>query len=451
MVALCLTQCPALRNLASKELPVRSLQHNCPTTSADHEYIAGESKLHDKVVSPEFRLFGLDEVPDGKVSSVYATWRDLLMAVADQTFSRPLDLVESVRALDSSLHAYRRIDLSLMGPSCHEPYITGTLKKHLEVTIHDGVSALSPEMLASRVAVVGMSGRGPRSTTSDLEEFWDYIVTGQDLVEEIPKDRFDAEELFTIPSGSKDQGHECRSTCRYGCFMKNPGHFDARFFHISPREALLMDPGSRLFQMAAYEALEMAGYSSGATKALNPARIATYYGQSNDDGYMTAHHERGCDAYTLQAAERAFPAGRVAFHYGWEGPTWAVDSACSTGCSMIHLACTSLLHREVDMAVVGAANVMAFPHGWCGLSKSGVLSDTGNCKTFRNDADGYCRGDFVGAIVLKRLEDAVAHNDNILAVIAGSGRNREYTCDLRPLFYQLDKCPPIHPGNSNMY
>lgn len=75
------------------------------------------------------------------------------------------------------------------------------------------------------------------------------------------------------------------------------------------------------------------------------------------------------------------------------------------------------------MAVAGAANILSTPHSFTSLSDSGVLSDTGNCKTFRDDADGYCRGDFVGAVVLKRLEDAVAHNDNILAVVAASGRN----------------------------
>lgn len=83
----------------------------------------------------------------------------------------------------------------------------------------------------------------------------------------------------------------------------------------------------------------------------------------------------------------------------------------------------SLLTKDIDMAVVGAANILGYPHSWTSLSKSGVLSDTGNCKTYRDDADGYCRGDFVGTVVLKRLEDAVAQNDNILAVLAGSGRN----------------------------
>lgn len=123
------------------------------------------------------------------------------------------------------------------------------------------------------------------------------------------------------------------------------------------------------------------------------------------------------------ANTRIVGAGRIAFHFKWEGPTYSLDSACASSASATHLACMSLLTKDIDMAVVGAANVVGYPHSWTSLSKSGVLSDTGNCKTYRDDADGYCRADFVGSIVLKRLEDAVAQNDNILAVVAGSGRN----------------------------
>ena len=83
----------------------------------------------------------------------------------------------------------------------------------------------------------------------------------------------------------------------------------------------------------------------------------------------------------------------------------------------------SLLTKDIDMAIVAAANILGYPHSWTSLSKSGVLSDTGNCKTYRDDADGYCRGDFFGTVVLKGLEDAVAQNENILTVLAGSGRD----------------------------
>ena len=126
-------------------------------------------------------------------------------------------------------------------------------------------------------------------------------------------------------------------------------------------------------------------------------------------------------------SERLIPLrsgpGRLAWQFNWEGPTYSLDSACAGTTAAIHLAAMSLLSKDIDMAVAGAANILSTPHSFTSLSDSGVLSDTGNCKTFRDDADGYCRGDFVGAVVLKRLEDAIAHNDNILAVVAASGRN----------------------------
>lgn len=107
-------------------------------------------------------------------------------------------------------------------------------------------------------------------------------------------------------------------------------------------------------------------------------------------------------------------AGRIAYYFKWEGPTYSLDSACASSTSATHLACVSLLSKDIDMAVVGAANILGDPHSWTSLSKSSIVSDTGNCKTYRKDADGYCGGDFVGTVVLKRLEDAVAQNDNIL-------------------------------------
>ena len=144
-----------------------------------------------------------------------------------------------------------------------------------------------------------MSGRGPGS--DNLEQFWDVIMSKQDLCEEIPKDRFDIEEFYCPEHGDK-----CTTTTRFGCFMNKPGNFDSRFFQVSPREALYMDPGHRQFLMTTYEALEMAGYSDGQTRLTDPTRIAALYGQSNDDWHMVSHYTLGCDAYTLQGAQRAF-------------------------------------------------------------------------------------------------------------------------------------------------
>ncbi|KAF8850827.1 conidial yellow pigment biosynthesis polyketide synthase [Acephala macrosclerotiorum] len=323
VLELVLNQCPSLKNLPKNELNIHALQHTLSISEADLDYIVGNSSLLDTPLSPGYRIWGLD---DDDPEATYSNWGHLLRAAALQTLSRPLNIVQAVNKLNANLGTPRYVDARIIGPSSHATYLVKVVQTTgRKVSIHDNPSAQPPSSdPRGGIAIVGMAGKGPGS--DDLEELWNVILTGQDLHEEIPADRFDLEEYYC----AKHEG-ECTMTGRHGCFMKKPGHFDSKFFHISPREAMLMDPCHRLFLMNAYEALEMAGYSSGQTKTTDPNKIAVFFGQ--------------------------------------------------------------------------------------------FLSDTGNCKTYRDDADGYCRADFSGAVVLKRLEDAIAQNDNILAVISSSGRN----------------------------
>ncbi|KAL8910261.1 MAG: hypothetical protein Q9171_004425 [Xanthocarpia ochracea] len=412
VLELCLNQCPAVRSLAKNPLNIHALQHHVKVSPADMDYIVGNSALLDTPILHGFRIWGMDDF-----EATYTNWGDLLRAVVLQILSLPLDITKVLGQLSAKICS-RHLDVRVIGPSSHIPFIANALKAGGSTVSFQHDKSLEEVQLPGRgqIAIVGMAGRGPGS--DNLEEFWDIIMSKQDLCEEIPKDRFDIEEFYCPEHGDK-----CTTTTRFGCFMNKPGNFDSRFFQVSPREALYMDPGHRQFLMSTYEALETAGYSDGPTRTTNPKRIAAFYGQSNDDWHMVSHYSLGCDAYTLQGAQRAFGAGRIPFHFKWEGPTYSVDSACASSTSATHLASMSLLTKDIDMAVVGAANILGYPHSWTSLSKSGVLSDTGNCKTYRDDADGYCRGDFVGTVVLKRLEDAVAQNDNILAVLAGTGRN----------------------------
>lgn len=412
-----MNQCPALKNLPKNELNIRAMQHTLSISEADLDYIVGHSPLLDTPLLPGYKIWGFDDA-----DATYSNWGNLLRAAASQTLSLPLDIVQAVSKLNAHLGTSRSVDVKVMGPSSHATYLVKALQTAKRaVAVDDPLSAPPPGPdERSGIAIVGMGGKGPGS--DDLEEFWNVIMSGQDLHEEIPADRFDVEEYY-CPKHGPGGPDKCTMTCRHGCFIKKPGHFDSKFFHISPREAMLMDPGHRLFLMNAYEALEMAGHSNGSTKTTDPNKIAVFFGQCTDDWHMVGHQALGCDAYTLQGVQRAFGPGRLAFQFKWEGPTYGLDSACASASSCIHLACMSLLTRDIDMAVAGAANVLSTPHSFTSLSKSGVLSDTGNCKTYRDDADGYCRADFSGAVVLKRLEDAVAQNDNILAVISSSARN----------------------------
>ena len=417
------SQCPELKKLPNHELAsIRGLQHTLEVSAADIDYVVENSTLLETQLRPGFKVWGMT---DDNANTTYSSWGHLLRVAALQTLSQRLDIVKIVEKLNAYLGiSSQHVDVKMMGPSGQAAYIVGVLKATREVSVEDDLQSSSNEgegevegVREGAIAIVGMSGKGPGS--EDIDEFWNVIVTGQDHHQEIPADRMDLDEYFCDKHGPG----KCTMTCRHGCFMKNPGHFDAKFFHISPREALLMEPVHRHFLMSAYEALETAGYSAGQTRTTDPNKTGVFFAQSFDDWLKVSHHALGCDAYTLQSIQRAFGPGRLAFHMKWEGPTYALDSACAGSTSAIHLACMSLLSKDVDMAVAGATTILSDPHSFTFLSKAGVLSETGNCKTYRDDANGYCRADFSGSLVLKRLEDAIAHNDKILAVIASSARN----------------------------
>ena len=422
VLQLFMDRCPVMKPLAKNPMEIRAFQHVLDLSPAEIDSMVGNNAnfLDRPLTCPNHCRWGMDDP-----AATYANWGDLLRDVCSQVLTRPLDVTQVVGKLSSRLAGTGSVRVVQAGSSSHAPYVASMLtaagrqvsvrNHHSLLSTDDGAASLK----AGRIAIVGMAGRGPGS--GNVDEFWDVIMSKEDRCTQVPKERFDVNDFYCPVHERGDQ--RCKMSTKYGCFMDNPGHFDSRFFHISPREAILMDPGHRHFLMSAYEAMEMAGYSDGQSRTTDPNRIATFFAQCTDEWLQNIHPTLGCDAYTLQGVQRAFGPGRLAWQFKWEGPTYSLDSACAGATAGIHLACISLLSQDIDMAVAGASNVLSWPHTFTCLSDAGVLSDTGNCKPFRDDADGYCKADFVGAVVLKRLEDAIAHNDNILAVVAGSGRN----------------------------
>jgi acyl transferase domain-containing protein len=183
-----------------------------------------------------------------------------------------------------------------------------------------------------------------------------------------------------------------------------------------------MEPIQRMLLMVSYEALQVAGYTGNGTASTNSKRISTYFGQSADD-WRDINHNQGIDIYYVPGLARAFAPARLNYHYKWEGASYAVDSACASSTTALGLACDALINRDCDTALAGGGNTICSPDTYAGLSRGGFLSKTGGSKTFSKNADGYCRGEGVGVVVLKRLEDALHENDNVLAVISGHGRN----------------------------
>lgn len=170
----------------------------------------------------------------------------------------------------------------------------------------------------------------------------------------------------------------------------------------------------RLALLTAYEALQHSGYVDG--RGVHKRRVGTFYGQASDD-YREVNSGQDVNTYFIPGGCRAFAPGKINYFFNFWGPSFSIDTACSSSLAAIQAACTSLWSGDVDMAVTGGLNILTNSDVYAGLSNGYFLSPTGNCKTWDEGADGYCRADGVGSVVLKRLEDAEADNDNILAVV----------------------------------
>ena len=293
---------------------------------------------------------------------------------------------------------------------------TGTI---LDVSVEGELgmerSTVETSTASGKIAVVGMAGRFPNS--NNLEDLWSVLEQGLDLHRRVPPDRFDIEAHYDPTGKKKNTSHTL-----YGCFIEGPGLFDPRFFNMSPREAYQTDPMGRLALVTAHEALEMAGFVPNRTPSSMLHRVGTFYGQTSDD-WRQVNAAQTIDTYYIPGTIRAFATGRINYHFKFAGPSYNVDTACSSSFAAIQLACTSLLAKECDTALAGGLNVMTTPDLFAGLSRAHFLSKTGSCKTFDDAADGFCRGDGVGTVVLKRLEDAEADRDPILGVILGTATN----------------------------
>jgi len=267
----------------------------------------------------------------------------------------------------------------------------------------------------SKIAIVGFSGRYPEAASND--EFWEVLKAARDCHRLIPEDRFDWEAHYDAEGKKKNH-----SRVKFGCFINDPGVFDARFFNLSPREAENTDPAQRLVLMSAYEAIEMAGLVPDRTASTQRDRIGVFFGVTSDD-WREVNSGQNIDTYFIPGGNRAFVPGRISYFFRLSGPSISVDTACSSSFSAISTACSYLWQGDCDSAIAGGTNVLTNPDNFVGLDRGHFLSTTGNCNPFDDSASGYCRADAVGAVVLKRLEDAIADHDPIFGVIAGSSTN----------------------------
>jgi len=269
------------------------------------------------------------------------------------------------------------------------------------------------------IAVIGIGCRFPGGADGP-EEFWRILRDGVDAIREVPSDRWDIDAYY-----DPDPDAPGKMATRYGGFVDAVDMFDPEVFGISPREAVSMDPQQRLLLEVSWEALEHAGQ---APTGLLGSPSGVFVGIGSFD-YLQIQFRDGdpdsIDGYMATGAAHSVASGRLSYLLGLQGPSLSLDTACSSSLVAIHLACQSLRAAECRLALAGGVNLILLPDIAITLSKARMMAPDGRCKAFDAGADGFVRSEGCGMVVLKRLSDAVADADNILALIRGSAVNQD--------------------------
>lgn len=266
------------------------------------------------------------------------------------------------------------------------------------------------EYRAEDIAVIGMAGRFPGA--ADLEGFWQNLADGVPAVSEIPGERWPVERFY-----DQDGSAPGKTNCRYGCFLTDIDRFDPMFFGISVNKAKYMDPQQRLMLETAFQTVEDAAYGN---NLLARTRTGVYVGVSHNE-YIHLGDRGVHQVLSHVASGNTFSAiaNRISYFLDLTGPSIAVDTACSSSLVALYYAVQDINRGECDYALVGGVNLTLSPSTHIIFSQLGVLSADGLCRPFDKEAGGYVRGEGVGAVLLKSLNQALTDRDNIHAVIRG--------------------------------
>ena len=259
------------------------------------------------------------------------------------------------------------------------------------------------------VAIVGLAGRYPGA--ADVDAFWRNLKDGRSCIAEIPQERWDWRAYF-----DEEKGKPGFIYTKWGGFLDDIDAFDPLFFHIAPKAAAIMDPQARLFLEIAYATIEDAGYT--------PASLTADHRVGVFVGVMNSTYTRYTNFYSI--------ANLVSYHLNFQGPSLAVDSACSASLTAILLAAESIAAGTSDLAIAGGVNLIVHPMHYQGLAAATMLSSGAECRPFGAGADGFVAGEGVGAVLLKPLDQAVADRDQVYGVIKGGminagGKTNGYT------------------------
>ncbi|MEZ4732264.1 MAG: type I polyketide synthase [Caldilineaceae bacterium] len=266
------------------------------------------------------------------------------------------------------------------------------------------------------IAIVGMGCRYPGGPTGDIEtaeQFWASLLAGFDGIVTMPDNR--RRDLY----GGQ---HPPDAYAQRGGFLAQVDQFDPHFFGLSPRETQVMDPVHRLLLETVWHALEAANI---VPKTLLNAEVGVFIGTMGASGYEKLCANQEQSLYNSTGRTSSTASGRIAYLLGLTGPCVSVDTACSSSLVAVHLACQSLRNGECTAALAGGVGLLLDDEITAIFGNSNMLAADARCKTFDAAADGYVRSEGCGIIVLKRLSDAQANHDTIIAVIRGTAINQD--------------------------
>jgi polyketide synthase PksN len=285
---------------------------------------------------------------------------------------------------------------------------------------------LVEKQVSEDIAIIGISGRYPLS--NNLEELWEHLKAGDNCITESPNHRWEnslSKEFSREGARPIDQRY-------YGGFLDGINRFDYRLFGIAREQVWEMSPETRLFLEAIWETFEDGGYNR---FSLQEVQNRYQKGVGVFVGTMYSQYP-----WSIPSLEQAVLssnvtdwqiANRTSHFFNLTGPSIAVNSACSSSLTAIHLACESLKQESCSMAIAGGVNLTLDTSKYTALQRTKFLGSGTQSKSFGID-DGYIPGEGVGAVLLKPLAMAIKDNDRIYAVIKSSfvnhgGGRQSYT------------------------
>lgn len=309
-------------------------------------------------------------------------------------------------------------------PGTSEPVSIANSSVEVQVTADQTPQISQPHtdsVDAKAVAIIGLAGRYPAA--ENIDEFWQNLVEGKDSITEIPADRWDWQAYYR-PQKTSGFSHS-----KWGGFLNDVDAFDPLFFAISPREAESIDPQERLFLQTVWHTLEDAGYSPQRLREYSRKAssrqhaVGVYVGVTSGQYQQLSAQDWGRGERTLASSAYWSIANRVSFFLNLQGPSIAIDTACSASLSAITLGYESLVAGKTKMALVGGVNINLDPSRYVALSDMGFLSLDGRCRSFGKGGTGFVPSEGVGAALLKPLSAAKKDGDNVYAVIRGAAVN----------------------------